>query len=404
MMKKIKTLIFRFLLIILVLCPYFLEPMSVQAKEAETLADLRVQLKELEASKNKTANSKKQTENQIQANKNAVYEANKEIQQAEKDIETSKQLVIDSQNDITKTKAETEELLKYSQIMEGNSAYMEYITGASSMTEMIMRLAAVEQITDYQQEKLKELEELIDYNEQLQIDLAAKEEDLEKKISSYESKINSLGVDLTKLTEFADDINDQIKNQKALIQSYVDMGCKENQLLTECVSISNNSGWKKPLNRGIVTSNWGYRISPLTGVRKFHHGLDLGGNSEGTNVYAAASGTVAAITKKSSCGGNIVYIHSYVNGKPYTHYYAHLLSYNVKVGDKVTTATVIGHVGGGRKTTWDSCSTGAHLHFGISNGFYLGGGAGSYSSYNTFVAKSVQPPGFPSKGTWFYSR
>lgn len=404
MIKKINQLIFRVFLILLVLAPYILEPINVSAKEAETLADLRVQLKELEASKTKTANSKKQTENQIQANKNAVYQANKEIEQAQKDIETSKELVEQSNKDIKETKTETEELLKYNQIMEGNSAYMEYITGASTMTELIMRMSAVEQITEYQQEKLEELEQLIDYNEQLQIDLAQKEVDLENKITSYEAKINSLGVDLTKLTEFADDINDQIKNQKALIESYVAMGCKENQSLKECVSISNNSGWKKPLNRGMVTSNWGYRISPLTGVRKFHHGIDLGGNSEGTKVYAAASGTVAAITKKSSCGGNIVYIHSYVNGKPYTHYYAHLLSYNVSVGDKVTAATVIGLVGGGRKTTWDSCSTGAHLHFGISNGFYLGGGSGSYSSYNTFVAKSVQPPGYPSKGSWFYAR
>ena len=92
------------------------------------------------------------------------------------------------------------------------------------------------------------------------------------------------------------------------------------------------------------------------------------------------------------------------NGKPYTHFYAHLLNYAVKVGDKVNTETVIGHVGGGKKSTWDRCSTGAHLHFGISNGFYLGGGSGSYYSYNTFVAKSVQPPGFPKKGSWFYVR
>lgn len=401
MMKKA----FRIFLIILLIVPYFLKPVNVSAKEAETLRELREQLKKLQNEKTATDNSKKQTQAEIQANRNSVYKANKEIEQAEVDIKEAEEEIVASNKEIEVTTAETEELLKYTQIMQGNSAYIEYVSGASSLTDMIMRLSAVEQIADYNQEKLEELEELIRYNEQLKIDLKAKEENLKAKIVTYEQSIETLGVDLTKLTEFADDINDQIKNQKNLIQSYVDMGCKEDQLLTECVAISNNSGWKKPLSKGIITSNWGYRVSPITGVRKFHHGVDIGGNGEGTNVYAAASGTVAAITVKSSCGGNIVYIHSYVNGKPYTHYYAHLLSYNVKVGQKVTTATVIGKVGGGSKTrSWDRCSTGAHLHFGISNGFYLGGGAGSYYSYNSFVAKSVKPPGMPNKGSWFYNR
>lgn len=395
----------RIFLILVLLVPYFIKPVDVYAKEAETLAELRQQLKKLEQEKYATDNSKKQTQAQIQANRNSVYKANQEIEQAERDIVAANEEIEVSNAEIEVTTAETKELLKYTQIMQGSSAYVEYVSGASSLTDMVMRMAAVEQITEYNQEKLEELEELIAYNEQLKIDLKSKEEDLKAKIVNYEQTIETLGVDLTKLTEFADDINDQIKNQKNIIQSYVDMGCKEDQLLTECVAISNNSGWRKPLNSGIITSPWGYRVSPITGVRKFHHGVDIGGNSEGTNVYAAASGTVAAITKKSSCGGNIVYIHSYVNGKPYTHYYAHLLSYNVKVGDKVTTATVIGKVGGGSKTrSWDKCSTGAHLHYGISNGFYLGGGAGSYSSYNTFVAKSVQPPGLIKKGFRFYSR
>lgn len=401
MMKKF----IKITLIILLIFPYFLHPLDVYAKEAQTLRELREQLKKLQNEKTATDNSKKQTQAQIQANRNSVYKANQEIEQAESDIKTAEGEIVISTEQIKKTTKETEELLKYAQIMQGNSAYMEYISDAGSLTDMIMRMSAVEQITDYNQEKLEELEELIIYNEQLKKDLSEKQKTLKSKIVAYEQSIETLGVDLTKLTEFADDINDQIKNQKNLIQSYVDMGCKEDQLLTECVAISNNSGWKKPLNKGIITSGWGYRISPLNGVRKFHHGIDIGGNGEGTSIYSAASGTVAAITKKSSCGGNIVYIHSYVNGKPYTHYYAHLLSYNVKVGDKVSTATVIGKVGGGKQTkSWDKCSTGAHLHFGISNGFYLGGGSGSYYSYNTFVAKSVNPPGMPNKGSWFYNR
>ena len=81
----------------------------------------------------------------------------------------------------------------------------------------------------------------------------------------------------------------------------------------------------------------------------------------------------------------------------------------MKVGDTVTKQTVIGSVGGGGSTLkvnggWDTCSTGWHLHYGVTKGFYLGGGPEGYSSYSKYVANSFQPPALPAYGVWFYSR
>ena len=109
---------------------------------------------------------------------------------------------------------------------------------------------------------------------------------------------------------------------------------------------------------------------------------------------------VAAVSLKTSCGGTIVYIHHLINGKPYTSQYAHLLSANVKVGDKVSNLTIIGRIGGGSGTPWDSCSTGAHLHYGVSTGHYLGGGSYGYSSWNTFLSRTIQPPSFTNSRGW----
>ena len=289
--------------------------------------------------------------------------------------------------------------------MSGENAYFEYISSAGSLTEMIMRMSAVDQITDYNKEQLQKLENLIKENEQLKVDMANYQVQLNNNIEAYEQRINKLDKRLAELDELADSIDDQIKNQKALIDYYEGLGCKEDQNLQQCVSIANNSGWLKPLKKGYVSSLYGYRKHPTTGVYKLHNGIDLAGNNEGTPVYAAAAGTVAAITRKSSCGGNKVYIHVYVNGTAYTTYYFHLLSINVKVGDKVSTDTVIGTVGGGKQTrSYDSCSTGAHLHFGVAKGFYLGGGKEGYSSYSTLVSKSMSPPGFGPKGWKFVNR
>ena len=81
----------------------------------------------------------------------------------------------------------------------------------------------------------------------------------------------------------------------------------------------------------------------------------------------------------------------------------------VKVGDVVTQQTVIGTVGGGGKTLkvnggWDTCSTGYHLHYAVTKGFYLGGGSEGYTSYSKYISNSIQPPNLPAYGKWYYSR
>ena len=116
---------------------------------------------------------------------------------------------------------------------------------------------------------------------------------------------------------------------------------------------------------------------------------------------------VGKIIRKSSCGGNQVYIYHTINGKKYTSAYLHLLEIKVSVGDQVTSDTVVGTNGGGSKTYWDDCSTGPHLHLTIASGWYGGTGSNSYSSYSTYIANTLNPKdliGLPNKGTYWYSR
>lgn len=397
--KSVYIYIFVILLVIVIL------PNKVNAKAASTLAELRQELYKLQSEKRANENEKKSSQNEIKTKTAAINNAYNEIEVAEGKIEVAKQKIVESEEEISKVTEDTNELMQVMQIMSGENTYMEYISNAGTMTELIMRLSAVDQITEYNKDQLKKLEELIRQNQQLKEDMANYQQQLNRNITSYENRINRLDQRLAELDELADSIDDQIKNQKALIDYYEGLGCKEDQNLQECVSIANNSGWLKPLKKGYVSSLYGYRKHPTTGVYKLHNGIDLAGNSEGTPVYAAASGTVAAISRKTSCGGNKVYVHVYVNGTAYTTYYFHLLSINVKVGDKVNTDTVIGTVGGGKQTqSYDKCTTGAHLHFGVAKGFYLGGGKDGYSSYSTLVSKSMSPPGFGGKGWRFYSR
>ena len=406
-MKKFINYSIRIVLCFLLLIPYFLEPFSVMAatnnSKATTIAGLRKELAALKQQKTDKQNEKKQTQSQINQNKQAVENARQEQIQIANDVVDAEEKIKKSNEDIVKAKEDVDLVLKYYQLTNNQNEYLEYITGASSPTDLIMRVEAVSQLSNYYKNKIDDLDNLIKENEQLKIDLANKNIELDEKIANTSKAISKLNNQLDEINDINEDIDSQIKNQEALINYYKTICTSETQLLTSCTTVQASSGWLKPVTKGKINSRWGYRNQVLnTGT--FHNAHDIGGNAEGTPAYAAAAGTVAAITRRSSCGGNMVYVHVNVLGKAYTMQYAHLLSIKVNVGDKVTTNTVIGLIGGGSTAKanggYDRCTTGTHLHFGISKGYYLK----DYASWSKFIANSIEPPGYPKTGVWWYSR
>lgn len=397
MVKKAFTLI----MLLVVSFAYIVSPVPVSAeiKDPQTLGELQSNLAELK--KKKADNDKKQqsTQNEIKAKKNAITKAEEDITQAESDIDEAEQKIVESNEKIEGLKEQTENILKVLQQLQSQNVYLEYISDSSSITELVMRIAAIEQITDSNQKNLDNLKELIKQNEQLKVDLAKKQKDLEKKIDEYQKKITSLYGDLESYDKFELDIETQINILQAQVDNYEKISKEKygkivaTVRLDDLIDIPYNAGWLKPLNKGSVTSTEGYRTHPITGAKySFHSGIDIGKNAEGTPVYAAAAGRVSGIVNRYSCGGNMVYINVTVGGVKYTTYYYHLLKINVKIGDTVTQNTVIGTVGGGstakKNGGYDSCTTGAHLHFGVAKGYYSG---------SIPTSKVIVPPGFNNK-------
>ena len=104
--------------------------------------------------------------------------------------------------------------------------------------------------------------------------------------------------------------------------------------------------------RGVISSGYGYRTDPLTGLRAFHRGLDLSA-PPGNRVFAAADGVV---TRAGRLGaqGRVVYI---AHGFGYSTRYAHLAKIDVSPGDRVVRGATIGEVGRSGRTT------GYHVHY-----------------------------------------
>jgi murein DD-endopeptidase MepM/ murein hydrolase activator NlpD len=115
-------------------------------------------------------------------------------------------------------------------------------------------------------------------------------------------------------------------------------------LLTHTPSIWPVHGW--------VTSGFGFRTNPFTGLTQMHEGLDIS-NREGTLVIAPADGIVSATGKDFSYGNVVVISHGFGIATRFNH----LSKILVGAGQKVKRGDKIAEVGTTGK------STGPHLHY-----------------------------------------
>lgn len=96
---------------------------------------------------------------------------------------------------------------------------------------------------------------------------------------------------------------------------------------------------------GVITSKYGMRIHPVTGVKKKHTGIDLVCTAS-NKVVAAEEGTVTLRTysSSSSYGNGVEIMHTLSDGTICYTFYAHLQddSVNCQVGDTLQRGEVIG--------------------------------------------------------------
>jgi len=130
--------------------------------------------------------------------------------------------------------------------------------------------------------------------------------------------------------------------------------------LSDFIPVPDNSffAWPTP-DLKEITSQYGWRIHPVTKERSFHSGVDISGPSAyGRPIIAAADGLVYQVNISNGATGNNVRIkHIDSEGNEWQTRYCHMSSINVKVNEKVKKGDVIGAVGN------TGLSTGPHLHF-----------------------------------------
>ena len=112
-----------------------------------------------------------------------------------------------------------------------------------------------------------------------------------------------------------------------------------------------------------ISSEYGWRKNPVTGVNKLHAGTDFAAPG-GTPIYAAASGYVQVAGWSSGGYGNyvIIYHGKMSDGNTYSTLYGHMRSVATSAGKYVQQGEIIGYVGS------TGNSTGNHLHLEVWKG------------------------------------
>lgn len=129
-----------------------------------------------------------------------------------------------------------------------------------------------------------------------------------------------------------------------------------------------------------ISSPYSNRISPITGDREFHEGVDYSANGKSIPIYALDDGEVLYEGYDNSTGAIICYIR-FPKLDDHVGLYYHLANTVINKGDKVTKDTKIGMMGS------TGYSTGNHLHFDwfkysdYNKGFY----DREYEDFNEYI-------------------
>lgn len=292
-------------------------------------------------------NEKTQTEiNKIHAEIKEINAENerleKENEEIEKEIET-----------LNKEKEEKYKLIRSVikiEYEQKSGGYLSLLLEAESFKNFLMRAEVVSNLIKNNNYLVKEIEKLEE-------ELNAKTEKLNKQIQTIKDQKAKAETEAQRLNDLVSSRTAEKKELLAIQNKLEKQIEKAKEELAASASGGTYSGgkmaWPVPGNSSI-SSYFGYRIHPVTGVNKLHDGIDIPA-ATGTTIVAGSSGTVVRAEYNTAYGNWIVIDH----GGGIMTYYAHNSQMLVSIGQTVKRGQQIAKAGS------TGYSTGSHCHFSV---------------------------------------
>jgi len=342
-MKKKLLIIFLITALTAAMCGYY------GVTFASTATEKQNELDNIQDQQDQVSDDLSALASRIKTQQAAVDKLEAEISAKEADIAEAEQEIAKKKAEIQDRKNGLNARLR-TMYKSGTIGYLDVILGSHSVSDLISNVQMVQEIYKADQKTLANLKqqhaELVAKEAELQTQKASLNDEKSKaqeKQASLQTDKQALQAKYDKLQEEADQLVDEIKK------------------LQDTTKVYTGGTFLWPTTSTVITSPFGMRTDPYTGIYTGHTGIDIGVGT-GSPVYAAASGTVIIAGTYGGYGYAVVIDH----GSGISTLYGHNSQLLVSVGQKVERGQTISYSG---STGW---STGPHLHFEVRvNGAYV---------------------------------
>lgn len=381
---QLKKIVYSLIALVLVFS-FVLPPVSVLAESEWDKLDREIQ--QLQQQKEASQKAAEDIKKQISGAKQEQSVIRKELEEINKEITKSEQSLFKLERQIADTTvdakaaaeeleeaegrvADRDELLKTRvrlMYKNGSVGYLELLLNSTSFSDFIQRFNTMKKIVAQDKsildDNICDKNIIADKKEQIDTYLASLEQlftETEELKASLRAKKEKQQYQMTALNEKVEELNGANAEEEKII---MELAAAQSKLINEKRLLQFGGGkfiWPVPESTRI-TSEFGVRYDPFTGVQTGHTGIDIGrpdpnGKSlQGADILAAADGVVILASYVNGYGNTVMIDH----GSGIWTLYGHIRNGGimVKVGQAVARGDKIAEVGSTGR------STGPHLHF-----------------------------------------
>ena len=375
-MRKFLIIILAFVICIFSIFPYVHAENETENNQTNNTSNTAVE--NLQNERNEIQNQMNEASGQLEGVQNDLSENLQQVQKLDEKISESEQELNDLNTQITDLQTSIDEVeanLQTAQasydsqkklldnylieVQESSDVeYLDVLLSSKNISEFLSSYFLISELASYEMDLLDDMQAKKD---EIELSKTRLEQDREQlaTIKANQTKTATILENTKTVREnFISKLSDQEKEIQAQIDEYNTRFEEINKEILELAQgsiaaeyIGGELAWPVP-GYTRITSKYGMRTHPITGVYKLHTGVDIGAPM-GANFIAANDGIVTKASYNSAYGNMVIIDH----GGGVSTLYAHGSEILVQVGQTVKRGDPVLKVGS------TGYSTGAHAHF-----------------------------------------